>query len=63
MVIHDKYPGTDGALASLEDCAVIYEKKLKQDGKAVEMLNTVIKEFPDSKNAKKAAKRIKKINK
>jgi len=29
--------------------------------KAVEVLNLIIEEFPDSKNAKKAEKRLKKL--
>ena len=57
------YPKTDGALKSLKECATIYEKKLKQKDKAVEMLNTIIKDFPESKDAKRAEKRIKKLNK
>ena len=36
MVVHEKYPGTEGALVSLEKCAVIYEKKIKRKDKAVE---------------------------
>ena len=63
MAIHDNYPGTDGALKSLKECATIYEKKMKQKDKAVEMLNTLIKEFPESKDAKRAKKRINKLNK
>ncbi len=63
MAIHENYPGTEGALENLGKCAVIYEKKLKQKDKAIEILNTIIKEFPESKNAKRAAKRIKKLNK
>jgi TolA-binding protein len=63
MAIHENYPGTEGALENLGKCAVIYEKKLKQKDKAIEILNTIIKEFPESKNAKRAAKRIKKFNK
>jgi TolA-binding protein len=63
MAIHENYPGTEGALENLGKCAVIYDKKLKQKDKAIEILNTIIKEFPESKNAKRAAKRIKKLNK
>ena len=63
MTIHDNYPGTAGALKSLKECAAIYEKKMKQKDKAVEMLNSIIKEFPGTKDAKRAEKRIKKLNK
>ena len=63
MVVHEKYPGTEGALVSLEKCAVIYEKKIKRKDKAVEKLNIIVKEYPGTKKAKKAAKRIKKLNK
>ena len=61
MVIHEKYPGTDGALAGLEKCATLYEKRLKMRDKAVEVLNLIVEEFPDSKNAKKAEKRLQKL--
>jgi len=63
MAVHDSYPGTDGALKSLKECATIYEKKLKQKDKAIEILNTIIKAFPESKDAKRAEKRINKLNK
>ena len=63
MVVHEKYPGTEGALVSLEKCAFIYEKKIKRKDKAVEKLNIIVKEYPGTKKAKKAAKRIKKLNK
>jgi TolA-binding protein len=63
MAVHDSYPGTDGALKSLKECATIYDKKLKQKDKAIEILNTIIKAFPESKDAKRAEKRIKKLNK
>ena len=61
MVLHEKYPGTDGALAGLEKCATLYEKRLKMRDKAVEVLNLIVEEFPDSKNAKKAEKRLQKL--
>ena len=63
MAVHDSYPGTDGALKSLKECATIYEKKMKQKDKAIEILNTIIKAFPESKDAKRAEKRINKLNK
>ncbi len=63
MAVHDNYPGTDGALKSLKECATIYEKKMKQKDKAIEILNTIIKAFPESKDAKRAEKRINKLNK
>tara|TARA_Y100000588_G_scaffold394011_1_gene512344 strand:- start:561 stop:1904 length:1344 start_codon:yes stop_codon:yes gene_type:complete len=63
MAVYEKYPGTEGALVTLEKCAVIYEKKIKRKDKAVEKLNIIVKEYPGTKKAKKAAKRIKKLNK
>ena len=63
MAVNDNYPKTNGALKSLKECATIYEKKMKQKDKAIEVLNTIIKEFPESKDAKRAEKRIKKLNK
>ena len=63
MAVYEKYPGTEGALLTLEKCAVIYEKKIKRKDKAVEKLNIIVKEYPGTKKAKKASKRIKKLNK
>lgn len=61
MAVHNKYPSTEGALESLEICAVLYEKKIKRNDKAREILNTIVMDFPDTKSAKKAAKRLKKL--
>jgi TolA-binding protein len=36
---------------------------MKQKDKAIEILNTIIKAFPESKDAKRAEKRINKLNK
>lgn len=63
MTVHDNYPGTDGALESLETCAKLYEKQLKRNDKAKEILYIIIDDFPDTKSAKKADKRLKKLNK
>ncbi len=63
MIVHDNYPGTDGALESLETCAKLYEKQLKRNDKAKEILNIIVDDFPDTKSAKKANKRLKKLNK
>jgi len=63
MKVHEKYPGTEGALESLEKSAKLYEKKLKRNDQAIEVLNIIVAEFPDTKNSKKAEKKIKKLNK
>lgn len=61
MSVYKKYPRTEGALVSLEICAALYEKKIKRNDKARELLNIIIMDFPDTKGAKKAAKRLKKL--
>lgn len=63
LTVCERYPGTPGCLSSLEASATLYEKKLKMNDKAVEVLNRIIEEFPDSKHAEKAAKRLKKLQK
>jgi|TARA_Y100000310_G_scaffold259431_1_gene268096 TolA-binding protein len=63
MKVHEKYPGTEGALESLEKSAKLYEKKLKRKDQAIEMLNIIVDQFPDTKNSKKAEKKLKKLNK
>jgi len=63
MSVHNNYPQTEGALVNLEKCAKLYEKKLERNDKAREILNIIIMDFPETKSAKKAAKRLKKLNK
>ena len=44
-------------------CADIYDKKMDDKDKAIEVFNLVITDFPDSRDAKKANRRIKKLSK
>ena len=63
MTVNSKYPKTDGSLKSLMKCADIYDKKMDDKDKAIEVFNLVITDFPDSRDAKKANRRIKKLSK
>ena len=63
MTVIKKYPKTDGSLKSLSKCADIYEKKMDNKEKAIEVLNMVSTDFPDSRDAKKAQRRIRKLSK
>lgn len=62
-IVISKYPKTNGCLESLNKCADIYEKKMDNKEKAIEVLNMVTTNFPDSRDAKKAQRRIKKLSK
>jgi len=63
MIVNSKYPKTPGSLKSLNKCADIYEKRMDDKDKAIEVLNLVTTDFPDSRDAKKAQRRIKKLSK
>ena len=63
LLIHDNYPGTDEDLNILEKCALIYQKRLKNNDKASEVLTMIVDGFPESKNAAKAKKTLAKLNK
>ena len=63
MTVNSRYPKTDGSLKSLNKSADIYDKKLDNKEKAIEILNMLITDFPDSRDAKKAQSRIKKLSK
>ena len=63
MTVNLKYPKTSGALKSLMKCADLYDKKMDDKDKAIEVFNLVITDFPDSRDAKKAKRRIKKLSK
>lgn len=63
MIVSSEYPETSGSLKSLNKCADIYDKKMDDKDKAIEVLNNVITQFPGSRDAKKAQRRIKKLNK
>ena len=63
MTVISKYPKTDGSLKSINKCADIYDKKMDNKEKAIEVLNMVITDYPGSRDAKKAQRRIKKLSK
>jgi len=63
MTVISKYPKTDGSLKSINKCADIYDKKIDNKEKAIEVLNMVITDYPGSRDAKKAQRRIKKLSK
>ena len=63
MTVILKYPKTDGSLKSINKCADIYDKKMDNKEKAIEVLNMVITDYPGSRDAKKAQRRIKKLSK
>ena len=63
MTVNSRYPKTDGSLKSLNKCADIYDKKVDNKEKAIEILNMLITDFPNSRDAKKAQRRIKKLSK
>ena len=63
MTVISTYPKTDGSLKSINKCADIYDKKMDNKEKAIEVLNMVITDYPGSRDAKKAQRRIKKLSK
>jgi TolA-binding protein len=63
MTVISTYPKTDGSLKSINKCADIYDKKMDNKEKAIEVLNMVITDYSGSRDAKKAQRRIKKLSK
>ena len=50
-------------MKSLNKSADIYEKKMKDKDKAIEVLNMITANYSESRDAKKAQRRIKKLSK
>ena len=63
MTVNTKYPNSPGSLKSLNKSAYIYEKKMKDKDKAIEVLNIITTNYSESRDAKKAQRRIKKLSK
>ena len=63
MTVNSKYPNSSGSLKSLNKSADIYEKKMKNKEKAIEVLKMITANFSESRDAKKAKRRISKLSK
>jgi TolA-binding protein len=63
MSIFQKYPQSEKATAALEKVADIYQNKLKDNQKAIEILNMIITNYPDTKASAKATKTLQKLEK
>ena len=58
--VSQTYPDSDRALPTLEKCVSIY-KRLKDNTKLKEVLTTIVENYPESKNAKSAQKKLSKL--
>jgi len=63
MSIFQKYPQSEKAIAGLEQVVEIYQNKIKDNQKSIEILNLIINNYPDSKASAKATKLLKKLEK
>ena len=59
--VSQTYPDSDRALPTLEKCVSIYSKRLKDNTKLKEVLTTIVENYPESKNAKSAQKKLSKL--
>ena len=63
MNLYEKYPEAENTLKALDKTVDIYNSELGDHDKTVETLNLIITNYPDSKNAGKAEKLLKKLQK
>jgi len=63
MSLYEKYPDAYNVLNALDKTVDIYNNELDDHDKTIETLNLIITNYPDSKNAAKAEKLLKKLQK
>ncbi len=63
MTLFKNYTGTENGLKGLENIKDLYNSKIDNPEKLIETLNLIIANYPDSKNATKAKKNLKKLQK
>ncbi|HPC37038.1 MAG TPA: tetratricopeptide repeat protein, partial [Candidatus Marinimicrobia bacterium] len=63
MGIFQKYPQSENAIAALEKVYDIYQTKIKDNEKSIEILNLIINNYPDTKASARATKQLKKLEK
>lgn len=63
MKLYEKYPDAKNAVDALTKAADIFDSQLGDHDKTVEILNLIITNYPDSRDAKNAEKQLKKIEK
>ncbi|MBO8131693.1 MAG: tetratricopeptide repeat protein [Candidatus Marinimicrobia bacterium] len=63
QILYTEYQGTKYALSGLATSGEIYDKYLKDIDKALEIYAKIITDYPDSKESKRAMKRMKKLSK
>lgn len=63
MKLYEKYPDAKNTVDALTKAANIFDSQLGDHDKTVEILNLIITNYPDSRDAKSAKKQLKKIEK
>jgi len=63
MSLYEKYPDSDKTLPALDKTVKIYNEKIGNQDKTIEILNLIIANYPETKSEARAKKLLKKLEK